>query len=64
MKTIKLEIEDNIFDKVMFLLNNLPKRDIRLTVENRENTEQRRKLNAISIKTKNFKFDREEAHAR
>ncbi len=34
---------------------------IRLDVED---SKKKNKLNAISIKTKNFKFNREEAHAR
>jgi len=61
MKTIRLDVEDNIFDKVMFFLNNLPKNDIRLEIEKKQN---KNKLRAISLKTKNFKFSREEANAR
>lgn len=61
MKTIRLDVEDNIFDKVMFFLNNLPKNDIRLEIEKKQN---KNKLRAISLQTKNFKFSREEANAR
>lgn len=63
MHTLKLEINDTIFDKVMFFLNNLPKNDVKLTVES-TTTSQPKKLNSISIKTKGYRFDREEANAR
>jgi len=63
MHTLKLEINDSIFDKVMFFLNNLPKNDVRLTVES-STTSKPKKLNSISIKTKGYRFDREEANAR
>ena len=64
MKTIRLDIEDSIFDNVMYFLNNLPKKDIKLNIENSEESKKKKRLNAISIRTKGFKFDREEAHAR
>ncbi len=64
MKTIRLDVEDSIFDNVMYFLNNLPKKDIKLNIENAKNSKKKNKLNAISIKTKGFKFNREEAHAR
>jgi len=67
MKTIRLDVKDSIFDNVMFFLNNLPKKDIKLNVENIEDNDvikKSKKLNAISIKTKGFKFDREKAHER
>jgi hypothetical protein len=63
MHTLKLEVNDTIFDKVMFFLNNLPKNDVKLTVEN-STTSRPKKLNSISIKTKGYRFDREEANAR
>ncbi len=63
MRTLKLEINDTIFDKVMFFLNNLPKNDVKLTVESNA-TSKPKKLNSISIKTKGYRFDREEANAR
>jgi len=31
MYSIKLDIEDNILDKVMFFLNNIPKKNIEVT---------------------------------
>ncbi|HQS67720.1 MAG TPA: hypothetical protein PLM93_11105 [Sulfuricurvum sp.] len=63
MPTLKLEINDTIFDKVMFFLNNLPKKDVKLTIESTVTTKNK-KLNSISINTKGYKFDREEANAR
>lgn len=64
MKTIRLDVEDSIFDNVMYFLNNLPKKDVKLNVENTNDSKKKNKLNAISIKTKGFKFNREEAHDR
>ena len=64
MKTIRLDVEDSIFDTVMYFLNNLPKKDVKLNIENVKDSKKKNKLNAISIKTKGFKFNREEAHAR
>lgn len=63
MHTLKLEVNDTIFDKVMLFLNNLPKNDVKLTVESTIKSKPK-KLNSISIKTKGYRFDREEANAR
>ena len=62
MKTIHLEINESIFDKVMLFLNNLPKKDIKLSVE--DNLPVSKQLTSLSLKTKNFKFDRNEANER
>ncbi len=64
MKTIKLEINDSIFDKVMFFLTNLPKKDIRLNIESKQEIKESNQLRSISLKTKGFKFNRDEANAR
>ena len=64
MKTIRLDVADSIFDNVMYFLNNLPKKDVKLNIENTQKNKKKKKLGAISIKTKGFKFDREEAHGR
>ena len=63
MKTIKISISDSIFDKIMFFLSNLPKKDVKIEIEE-EKKEDKEPLKTISIKTRSFKFDREEAHAR
>jgi len=60
---VRLEICDNIVDKVMFFLQNLPKSEVKVDIEN-ENYKKIKKLKSISLKTKNFKFNREEANDR
>ena len=60
---VRLEIEDSIVDKVMFFLQNLPKNEVKLDVESETYTKPK-KLRSISLKTKGFKFNREEANAR
>jgi hypothetical protein len=66
MQTIRLDINNhNIFNTIMDFLNNLPQNELRVKVEKQPlRTIKRRKLNAISLKTKGFKFDREESHGR
>ena len=63
MKTIRLDVDDSIFDKVMYL-NHLPKKDVKVNIEDDGKRRNHKKLNVISIKTKGFKFDREEANVR
>ena len=63
MHTLKLEVKDTVFDKVMYFLSNLPNSEIKLTVEN-ESYKSPKILNSISIKTKGYRFNREEANAR
>lgn len=66
MKTIKLDINNqSIFNTIMDFLNNLPQNEFKLKIE-REPIKniKKRKLNAISLKTKKFKFDREESYER
>ena len=64
MKRVILDMNDIIFEKVMFLLNNLPKNKVRIKIEDNEIKRKVKKLKAISLKTKGFKFDRDEANAR
>ena len=47
MKTIKLSINDSIFDKIMFFLKNLPKKDVKIEIEEEPDTH---------TKTKNHRF--------
>jgi len=63
MQVLKLEVQDAILDKVMFFLRNLPTSQIKLNVETAVK-ERPKKLKSISIRTKGFKFDRDEANAR
>lgn len=40
MHSIRLDINDNIFDKVMFFLNNIPSNDLKIKIEkSQENCE-------------------------
>jgi len=66
MHSIRLDIQDNVFDKVIYFLNNLPKNEVKIITEDAYSSMKvkPRKLNSISIKTKNFAFNREEANAR
>lgn len=64
MRTIKLDVNDNIYDKVMFFLKNLPKDDVRVNVKYVEEKHKVDTLKAVSLNTKGFKFNREEANAR
>lgn len=34
MHTIRLDVKDSVFDKVMFLLSNLPKNEVQMKIEN------------------------------
>lgn len=64
MHTLKIEVNDTILDKVMLFLNNFPKSEIKLSIEEATQNHKPKKLNSISLKTKGFKFDRDEANAR
>ena len=64
MHSIRLEVNDSVLDKVMYFLNLLPKNDIKIKLENKPTESKPKKLKAISLKTKGFKFDREEANVR
>jgi len=43
MYTIRLDVKDSIFDKVMFLLNNLPKNAVSLKIEKKTDNENKQK---------------------
>jgi len=65
MHSIKLNIQDSVFDKVIYFLQNLPKNEVKIIsdIEN-SNLNKKRKFTSIKIQTKNFSFNREEANAR
>ena len=42
MYTIRLDVKDSIFDKVIFFLNNLPKSEVHLKIEKNENRRENR----------------------
>jgi len=65
MQTIRLDINNhNIFNTIMDFLNNLPQHEFKVKVEKKPIDTKRKKLRAISLKTKGFKFNREEANER
>jgi hypothetical protein len=66
MQTIRLDINDNtVFNTIMDFLNKLPQHEFKVEVENRPTQGlKKRKLSAVSLKTKEFKFNRDEAHER
>lgn len=69
MHTVQLKIEDSIYKNVMFLLNNLNLKGFSIKEENNDISKKERNsssivFDAISIDTKEFKFNREEANER
>ncbi|MDD2509156.1 MAG: hypothetical protein PHS78_09000 [Aliarcobacter skirrowii] len=66
MQSIKLNIQDNLVEKVYDFLKTLPKNGIEIieTTYDKKDINKSAKFTAISIDTKSFKFDREEANAR
>ncbi|MFA7083363.1 MAG: hypothetical protein WC141_02390 [Arcobacteraceae bacterium] len=66
MQSIKLNMQDNLVEKVYDFLKTLPKNEIEIieTTYDKKDTNKSAKFTAISIDTKSFKFDREEANAR
>ena len=67
MKTIQLNVEDNVYTHLKFFLESLNNKGIEV-IEDKilENDTSKRNFlfNAISIDTSNFKFSREEANER
>jgi hypothetical protein len=67
MHTVQLKIDDSIYKNIMFLLNNLNLKGFSIKEENNYLSKENNidtVFDAISIDTKGFKFDREEANAR
>ena len=65
MQTIRVDINnDNIFNTIMDFLNNLPQHEFKVKVEKKPVISKKKRLRAISLKTKGFKFDRDEASER
>lgn len=63
MKTIRLDVSDNVYEKVMFFLRNLPQTDVRVNEEETDMPENNF-FKSVKIKTKGFVFNREEANER
>ena len=66
MHTIRLRINDEVIDKVRNFLENLPKNEVEIVEESYSASKKKpgKKFKALSIETRHFKFDREEANAR
>ncbi len=70
MHTVKLNIQDNIYSHIMFLLKSLNTKELEIIEDKIIKSEYKKQDNvdlvfdAISIDMKNFKFNREEANAR
>ncbi|MDY0122949.1 hypothetical protein [Sulfurimonas sp.] len=64
MRTLKVELKDTLFEKVIAFFNMLPKTDFKLFVDDKSPSGTPKKLNSLSIKTKGYKFNREEANER
>lgn len=64
MRSLRVEVSDTIFEKVIAFFNKLPKRDIKLAIDENDKIYAPKQLSSLSIKTKGFKFNREEANER
>jgi len=65
MHLIRLNVKDSSFDRVITFLKDLPESEIEILEDKKIPVDNiKRKFKAISLKTKNFKFDRKEANAR
>ena len=64
MRTLQIEIKDTLFEKVIAFFNKLPKSDFNLSSDEKIIFQTPKKLNSVSIKTKGYKFNRDEANER
>jgi hypothetical protein len=65
MHLIRLNVKDSSFDKVISFLKELPQNEIEILEDIKIPADKAgRKFKAISIKTGNFRFDRDKANAR
>ena len=66
MHSIRLRINDRVIDKVLYFLENLPKDEVEIIKEPPISPikNKSKKLNAISLQTRGFRFDRDEANGR
>jgi len=49
IKTIRLDISSDIFDKVMFILENLPKNKVKFSLEKRKEESQDKENNLVEF---------------
>lgn len=64
MRTFKVTVNETLFDKVIAFFNKLPKNDIEVELDENKTLKSPKKLSSLSLKTKGFKFNREEAATR
>ncbi len=65
MHTFKVNVQDNLVEKVYNFFKSLPKNEIDIEdISDKKRAKETSRFTAISIDTRNFKFDREEANAR
>ena len=64
MHTIRLDVQDSVFEKVIYFLKNLPVDEVKIIDDQVSKKVKPKRFNSIKLQTKNFKFDREEANAR
>ncbi len=70
MHTLTLKIQDNVLDKIIYFLSNLPKDEVEI-IEDKLETEHKKSENQLvkafsnaQVDMSNFKFDRNEANER
>jgi len=65
MHSIRIDIKDSVFDKVIYFLKSLPVNEVKI-IDNVSTSKKVRakRFSSIKLHTKDFKFDREEANAR
>ena len=64
MRSLRVEVSDTIFERVIAFFNKLPKRDIKLAIDENDKIYIPKQLSSLSIKTQGYKFNREEANER
>jgi hypothetical protein len=64
MHALKVYVDDSVFDKVMSFLKNLPAHQVKVDIEPTTRSNSPKVLKAVSLKTKGFTFNRDEANAR
>ena len=64
MHRVTLDIQDSVLEKIFYFLNTLPKHQVKVITDEISVEEKSIKLKAISISTKGYQFNREEANAR
>ena len=64
MHRVTLDIQDSVLEKIFYFLNTLPKHQVKVIKDEISVEEKPIKLKAVSISTKGYQFNREEANAR